>query len=124
MTVSIDAGKFYASCLIETEDFKPVQHTHLACGIDLGVKQPVTVVYESANTNTIQARVLGKSFSDELRKKEQRRAHYQRRLARRQKGSNNREKAKNKSLELTRKSGLHVPTGLSKPVLNSVRIFK
>ena len=101
VTVSIDAGKFYASCSIEVDDFNPIQHKFETCGIDLGIKRPLTIVYSVAgatlNENsqgTMNTSVFGVKFSEDLRKKEERRQHYQRTMARRQKGSSNHEKAR------------------------------
>jgi putative transposase len=95
ITVSVEGNLFYASCLIEVVDFNPISHRFSSCGVDVGVKRPLTVVYGSNNKPWhVNTAVFGVKFSEELRKKELRRVHYQRRLARRQKGSNNREKSK------------------------------
>ena len=91
ITVSLDASQWFASCLIELPDEKPEHiHKHLVAGVDVGVKKPLTVAY---NDKTI---VLGRKFSADLAVKEQRRKRYQRQLARKQKGSHNRQRAKGK----------------------------
>ena len=91
ITVTKEAGCWYAACLTEVADIEHI-HQFKCCGIDVGVKQPLTVVYETESG--IKDRVLGKVFSKRLRRQEHRRKHYQQVLARKQKGSANRNKAK------------------------------
>jgi putative transposase len=57
-------------------------------GIDLGVVRPVTVAYENGSA------VAGRKASRVLKEKELKRRRYQRQLARKKSGSNNREKAR------------------------------
>ena len=91
ITVSMNAsGDYYASILVKQET-KVTDHRHkeYACGIDVGVAVPLTLVSDSGKCST-----TGRNFKLALLKKEQRRKHYQRMLARKQKGSNNRNKIK------------------------------
>ena len=93
VTVSMNAsGDYYASILIK-QNTKVADHRHrgYACGIDVGVAVPLTLVSDSGKCST-----TGRRFKAALLKKEQRRKHYQRMLARKQKGSNNRNKTKRK----------------------------
>jgi putative transposase len=92
ITVSLDAGHWYASCLIEIEEQTNHIHQHHACGIDIGVVRPLTIVYETID-GEVKTKVLGRKFSTALAVKENRRKRYQRQLARKQKGSANRQKA-------------------------------
>jgi putative transposase len=88
-TVRLDADQWYISCLIEVEDTVIHHcHEHEACGIDLGVVRPVTVAYDGGSA------VAGRKASRALKEKELKRRRYQRQLARKQRGSNNREKAR------------------------------
>jgi putative transposase len=59
-------------------------------GIDLGVVRPVTVAYENGSA------VAGRKASRVLKEKELKRRRYQRQLARKQRGSSNREKSRHK----------------------------
>lgn len=88
ITVMLEAGKWYASCLIETTTTVPHIHKYPSCGIDVGVAKPVTVAYGE------KFKVLGIKFKQRLAKKEKKRKKYQRQLARKVKGSANRQKAK------------------------------
>jgi putative transposase len=93
VTVSLRAGKWYASCLVEFPLTTPHTHPLPKVGIDVGVANVVTLAYFDKE-GELQHRVLGEEFKEQLEKKEKRRKHYQRILARCQKGSKNREKAK------------------------------
>lgn len=87
-------GKYYASILIE-KDTTILNHCHefLACGIDVGVAKPLTIGWEN-NKGRLVARHSGHVFTNRLTTKEERRKRYQRQLARKQKGSAGRERAK------------------------------
>lgn len=92
-TVSLDAGQWYVSILQEVKDkdyYQPQDFKHPICGIDLGVVKPLTVAYEDKFT------VGGLKAKSHLEKLELRRKRYQRQLARKQKVSNNRTKARSK----------------------------
>jgi len=92
ITVSQDSNKkWYASILVK-QDTQIVDYKHPfdACGIDIGVVQPLTVAYGTAS------KVLGRSFSKALEVKETRRKRYQRQLSRKVLRSSNWEKAKRK----------------------------
>lgn len=91
ITVVKDAGKWYANCLTEVEEVEHI-HLHKRCGIDVGVKKPLTVVYNTESG--LKTKVLGVKFSKELGRKENRRKRYQRQLARKQIGSVNSGKCK------------------------------
>lgn len=91
ITVSLEAGKWYASILYEIPNevyYRQTEFKHAAVGIDLGVVKPVSI------TDGEHHWVAGSNHKALLEKKEHRRKRYQRRLARAKKGSNNREKAK------------------------------
>lgn len=92
-TVRLEAGKWYVSILYapESQDYyQPVDHKVEAVGIDLGVVQPLTI------TDGEHFWIRGQDTRKHLTKLELRRKRYQRQLARKQKGSNNRNRAKNK----------------------------
>jgi putative transposase len=95
ITVSQDSdNNWYASVLIERDTrIKDHQHPYVACGNDLGVAVPLTTVYADHNGKYIH-NFGGHIFSKELLKKEKRRNRYQKSYSRKQKGSNNQEKAR------------------------------
>lgn len=87
VTVSLDAGKWYASILTvvdEDQYYQPVQHEHSVCGIDLGVVKPLTI------TDGKRFAVWGLRTKERLEQLEHRRKRYQRQISRKVKGSNNR----------------------------------
>ena len=91
VTVKRVAGKWYASILQEVEAsdyYQPTKHKHEAVGIDLGVVNPLTL------TNGTSFKVAGRETRQHLKMLEVRRKRYQRQLARKTKGSNNRNKAR------------------------------
>lgn len=93
VTVSLDAGIPLASILTvvdEDQYYQPVQHEHPACGIDLGVVKPLTL------TDGRRFAVWGLRTKERLEQLEHRRKRYQRQLARKVKGSNNRLKSRKK----------------------------
>ena len=96
ITVSNDCGKWYASCLIES-DSEVSNHCHKydTCGIDVGVARPLTVAYTSS-TGQLKYVETGKKFSKNLRVLELRTERYQRQMSRKKLGSANRAKAKKK----------------------------
>jgi putative transposase len=99
ITVSKDCGEWYASCLVECEDFRyETEHTAKACGIDLGVNSPITIAKSNGNVD-----IIGKQFSTRLAKIEKRRRKQQKALARKQKASKNKTKQKLKVAKLYRK---------------------
>lgn len=95
VTISMDAGLFYASCLVELSDPEPSVFKFSACGIDLGIKIPVALAYRKTATRTAYAKT-GAVYTKTLVNKERRRARYQRQLARKKVGSNNFKKCKTK----------------------------
>lgn len=94
-TISMNAGLYYASCLIELPDLEPTTFKFSSCGIDLGIKIPVALAYRTNRKSTAYKRI-GKNYTQSLINKEKRRKRYQRRMARKEVGSNNFKKAKNK----------------------------
>ena len=84
-------SKWYASVLVKqsqlVEDHK---FKASACGIDLGVAKPITIV----NADNEKHRFIGQSFSKDLAVKEKRLKRYQRSFNRCKKGSKNQQKAK------------------------------
>lgn len=92
ITVSKEGKHWYASCLIAAADSIPHIHEFESCGINVDVKRPLTVVY--SNGVEMKTLVMGQKFSKDLTNKEIRRKRYQRQLARKQKESNNRKKAR------------------------------
>lgn len=95
VTVTRDGNHWYASCLIEWGEHIDHIHRYEKAGIDVGVKQPVTLCYLN-DVGKRRYAVVGQKFSELLDKKEKRRKRYQRQIARKQKGSNNRTKARYK----------------------------
>jgi putative transposase len=90
-TIKLIADKWYVSILYEVkaEDYyQPVDHKVEAIGIDLGIVNPLTV------TGGSNFHVFGRKTRKNLQQLEHRRKRYQRQLARKVKGSNNRKKAK------------------------------
>jgi putative transposase len=93
VTVSLEAGKWYASVLqeVSADDYcEPVDHPRLRCGIDLGIVRPLTI------TDGTRFGTLGLTAKKRLEKLELRRKRYQRQMQRKQRGSSNREKARRK----------------------------
>ncbi len=91
ITVRLLAGRWYASVLQEIPSeqyYAPLNHKYDSVGIDLGVTHPLTLVSGSSHKH------VGHVTQDSLKKKELKRKRYQRQLARKQKGSKNRAKAK------------------------------
>jgi putative transposase len=82
-TVSCEAGRWFVSLMIETDDIQPVQHTEAVVGVDLGVSALATL-------STGEAIVGPKSHTAAL--KRLRRAN--KALARKRRGSANFRKAK------------------------------
>lgn len=96
ITVSKETtGNWYASVLIEKEVvLKGHAHKFESCGIDVGVKKPLTVTYFKEEEHA--HKFMGIKYQDTLAKKEKRRKWYQKCLARKTKGSSNRVKAKHR----------------------------
>lgn len=86
-------NNWYASILVDL-DTAIYDHAHrfTSAGIDLGVVQPLTVYFTNSSGEGVR-KVLGKKFSKDLSKKEDKRKKYQRQYARKQKGSKNQYKA-------------------------------
>jgi putative transposase len=99
-TISKDrCGNWYASVLLDIPDFEyEVDYKYKSCGIDLGIKNPITI----SKSNGRHA-VKGKEFSNRLAKIEKRRHKAQRKLARAKNNSKNREKQKRRVARLYRK---------------------
>ena len=90
VTVKLEAGKWYAVVLYKDEtDYTIDEFEHSACGIDVGVAKPITIVTEG-----MKGRHCGSSYKKRLAKVEKQRKRKQKTLARKQKGSKNREKCK------------------------------
>jgi putative transposase len=83
VTISQRAGKFYASILVETEDYNPHAPEKDAVGVDFGVKSLAVL---SDGTEIPANNALRRNLKALKRK--------QRRLSRKQKGSNRRARAK------------------------------
>jgi putative transposase len=83
VTISQRAGKFYASVLVETEDYNPHAPKPGAVGVDFGVHSLAVM----SDGTTIPA-------NQKLKANLRRLAHRQRRLSRKRQGSNRRAKAK------------------------------
>lgn len=96
ITVSKETtGQWYASVLIEKEVvLKDHIHRYPSCGIDVGVKKPLTITYFKEEEHA--HKFMGIRYQSTLTKKEKRRKWYQQCLARKSKGSNNRIKARYK----------------------------
>lgn len=93
ITVSKEAGKWYASCLVEAPVFIGHVHKYPSVGIDVGVAIPLTLAFTDLEGSLVHKEV-GHNFSKELAKKERRRERYQRAYSRKAKGSKNQQKAK------------------------------
>lgn len=83
VTISQRAGKFYASILVETDDYSPHAPQHEAVGVDFGIK---SLAVTSDGTVFPANNALKRNLKALKRK--------QRRLSRKQKGSNRRARAK------------------------------
>jgi putative transposase len=83
VTISQRAGKFYASILVETDDYNPHAPQHEAVGVDFGIK---SLAVTSDGTVFPANNALKRNLKALKRK--------QRRLSRKQKGSNRRARAK------------------------------
>lgn len=87
ITVSYEAGQWFASCLTEVEKTN-IEHPYPICGVDVGVTKPLVIaVPDEKDYLFCQS---GKDFKKKLRKKEQKRKREQSKLARKQKKSKNR----------------------------------
>ena len=101
VTVVLDGKYFYASVLIDYN--KPISNEfqYKVCGIDVGVTKPFSIAYKKdreliCKTNGIKTR-------HKLKKLELKRKKIQKSLARKSKGSNNRNKCKIKLSNIYRK---------------------
>lgn len=83
VTVSRQAGKFYASVLVDTDDYNPHAPEGEAVGVDFGVKSLATL----SDGTRVPANQKLKANLKRLKRR-------QRRLSRKQKGSNRRAKAR------------------------------
>jgi putative transposase len=90
VTVKLVAGKWYAVVLYKDDtDYTMEKFARSACGIDAGVAKPYTIVTEG-----MKGRHTGNKLKKRLAKVEKQRKRHQRKLARKDKGSKNREKCK------------------------------
>lgn len=91
VTVYKEAGNYYASIMYREELDYPTEHVHSgsSCGIDVGVKHPITLVNDKDVVH-----FKGRAVQDKLKALELRRKKYQRRVDRKQKGSNRQKKAR------------------------------
>jgi putative transposase len=89
VTISYRAGKFYASILVETNDYNPHNPNKDIVGVDLGIKELAVL---SDGTVIKSNNALKRNLKTLARK--------QRQLSKKQKGSNNRAKAKLKVAKL------------------------
>jgi putative transposase len=90
VTVKLEAGKWYAIVLYKDDtDYAIDKFERSACGIDVGVAKPITIVTEG-----MKGRHWGSKHKKTLARVEKRRMRMQRKLARKKKGSKNREKCK------------------------------
>ena len=82
--------RWYASVLLEQSQLVTChEFKYSACGIDVGICNPITLVNDKE-----EYEFIGKEFSESLKKKEKRRKRYQRAYDRCAKGSKNQEKAR------------------------------
>lgn len=88
----LPCGQYYLSILIDGDLFKQVSQSKNTVGIDLGIKDFIT----TSEGETFENKHFKKSVSDRLKK-------LQRRLSRKQKGSNNRSKARLRLAKLNKK---------------------
>ena len=88
----LPCGQYYLSILIDGELLKQVQQSQNTVGIDLGIKDFIT----TSEGETFENKHFKKSVSDRLKK-------LQKQLSRKQKGSNNRNKARLKLAKLNKK---------------------
>lgn len=92
ITVRYEAGNWYASCLVKVPKCEAINHKYDSCGVDIGVAKPLTIAYEGKKE--VKTIIRGLEFKKKLSKKEKLRKRQQRNLARKKKGSKNREKQK------------------------------
>lgn len=88
----LPCGQYYLSILIDGNLLKQVSQSQNTVGIDLGIKDFIT----TSDGETFKNRHFKKSVNDRLKK-------LQRQLSRKQKGSNNRDKARLKLAKLNKK---------------------
>ena len=88
----LPCGQYYLSILINGDLLKQVPQSQNTVGIDLGIKDFIT----TSEGETFENKRFKKSISDRLKK-------LQRQLSRKQKGSNNRNKARLKLAKLNKK---------------------
>lgn len=92
ITVSRDAGHYYASCLVDLSDVEYQGHPLEKVGIDVGVRKPLSLAFSV--DGTLKFRTWGLHFSNNLASKEERRKKYQKAYSRKRAGSNNAKKAR------------------------------
>lgn len=96
ITVSLHADRWYASVLFKTEKAPKLKRApNRIAAIDLGVKIPVAHI-EVNEDGEYRWSKRGRAVKQRLDVAEKRRKRYQRQLARKQKGSNNRQKTRRK----------------------------
>ena len=88
----LPCGQYYLSILIDGDLFKQVQQSRNTVGIDLGIKDFIT----TSEGETFENKHFKKSVNDRLKK-------LQKQLSRKQKGSNNRNKARLRLAKLNKK---------------------
>lgn len=93
ITVTKEANRWFASILFKIPQQPQLQHEfkHKSCGVDLGIAIPATIAFGNNEGGK-----LGTRYTKDLLKKEVKRKRYQRQLTRKQKGSKNRHKARQK----------------------------
>ena len=88
----LPCGQYYLSILIDGDLLKQIEQSQNTVGIDLGIKDFIT----TSESETFENKHFKKSVSDRLKK-------LQKQLSRKQKGSNNRNKARLKLAKLNKK---------------------
>lgn len=88
----LPCGQYYLSILIDGDLFKQVQQSRNTVGVDLGIKDFIT----TSEGETFENKHFKKSVNDRLKK-------LQKQLSRKQKGSNNRNKARLRLAKLNKK---------------------
>lgn len=91
VTVYKEAGMYYASIMYREELDYPEEHVNLgsSCGVDIGVAHPATIVDDKGRSYFV-----GKIVQNRLKTMEVKRKRYQRRVARKMKGSKRQKKAR------------------------------
>ena len=123
-TIKYEGNRYWISYCVEVEEPKPLQRTKQECALDAGVNSVVTIYHKKRNSQGKHfTKIDNQRFLSKTRKKI---TKLQQNLSRKQKGSNNYYKVKNKLAETwfrlrnQRKDFLHK---LSRSIINENQVI-